>query len=115
MWTLLCAAALAAAEVPYDGLDQDGDGKDLVDVDGDGIPSELAFGGDCNDRDPRVHPAAPDPPGDGVDADCDGVDGRVPRGCGGSYALLAVPGLLARFRGRPSAGSRRGRSPPTAP
>ena len=60
---------LALVEMPYDGLDQDGDGRDLVDVDGDGWASELVFGGDCNDRDPRVHPGARDPRGDGIDAD----------------------------------------------
>jgi hypothetical protein len=66
---------LGAVERPYDGVDQDGDGQDLVDVDGDGWPSELVFGGDCNDRDASVHPHARDRWGDGVDADCDGADG----------------------------------------
>ena len=30
---------------------------------------------DCDDTDPRVHPYADDPAGDGVDQNCDGVDG----------------------------------------
>jgi len=30
---------------------------------------------DCNDFDANTYPRAPDPLGDGVDTDCDGVDG----------------------------------------
>ncbi len=45
-----------------------------TDRDGDGFGAH--FGGrDCDDGDPRVHPGAADPPGDGIDQDCDGVDG----------------------------------------
>ena len=44
-----------------------------LDFDGDGFARALG-GGDCDDRDPLVHPGAPDIPGDGVDADCDGED-----------------------------------------
>lgn len=43
---------------------------EVVDADWDGIPA----GQDCDDGDPEVYPGAPDAPGDGVDADCDGVD-----------------------------------------
>jgi len=98
---LLCLVALAAPEIPYDGLDQDGDGVDLVDADGDGWASVLAFGRDCNDRDAGVHPGAVDPDGDGLDGDCDGKDGVVVpppprRGClGGASWLLAVWGVVA--------------------
>jgi hypothetical protein len=38
------------------------------DLDGDGFS-----GDDCDDRDPSVHPGAPEVVGDGVDQDCDGV------------------------------------------
>lgn len=78
MWWLSggLAVALAAVEMPYDGIDQDLDGFDLVDVDGDGEPSVLAGGGDCNDRDSRVHPDMRDARRDGVDNDCDGADGE---------------------------------------
>jgi len=46
----------------------------LTDRDGDGF--SFAFGGgDCDDSDPNVYPGAPDPPGDGIDADCFAGDG----------------------------------------
>ena len=31
--------------------------------------------GDCDDRRVDTYPYAPDPPGDGLDSDCDGIDG----------------------------------------
>ncbi len=65
-------------EIPYDGIDQDGDGSDLVDRDRDGAPSVLAWGDDCNDRDATVHPGAREVNGDGIDSDCDGSDDRRP-------------------------------------
>ena len=39
-----------AFDVPYDGIDQDCDGRDQLDVDGDGIESPA----DCDDEDPKV-------------------------------------------------------------
>ena len=74
-WLMLSAVASVGVEIPYDGLDQDGDGVDLVDVDGDGAPSELVGGPDCNDRSALVGPSVWDVAGDGIDADCDGLDG----------------------------------------
>jgi len=47
--------------------------RGLLDVDRDGFARALG-GGDCDDRDPDVHPGAVDLPGDGLDADCDGQD-----------------------------------------
>ena len=66
-----------AAEVWYDGVDQDCSGGSDYDADGDGVDSDGFGGGDCDDTDPTVLPGASDPPGDGVDQDCDGVDGSA--------------------------------------
>ena len=46
------------------------DDPDTLDADYDGV----AAADDCDDADPFVYPGAPDAPGDGVDADCDGAD-----------------------------------------
>ncbi len=56
-------------EIPYDGIDQDCSGADLIDVDGDGVSGPTA---DCADRDPRRAPGLPERP-NGLDDDCDGV------------------------------------------
>jgi hypothetical protein len=42
-----------------------------VDHDGDGSPANM----DCDDNDPIRYPGAADPEGDGIDQNCDGVDG----------------------------------------
>ena len=63
-----------AEEEPYDGVDQDCDGADLVDVDGDGYAGESAGGPDCDDQDGSVYPGAEEEPYDGADQDCDGAD-----------------------------------------
>ena len=49
---------------PVDQMDLDGDGHFAVD--------------DCDDQDAAVHPGADDPTTDGVDQNCDGVDGPTP-------------------------------------
>lgn len=69
MWFVL-SGLLLSVEIPYDGIDQDGDGIDLVDQDKDGFHSELAGGSDCNDRDASVHPGATEVDGDEVEQDC---------------------------------------------
>lgn len=60
-------------EVPYDGIDQDCSGMDLVDVDGDGFVSTQVEGGtDCNDADSSISPAA-DEVCDAIDNNCDTI------------------------------------------
>ena len=49
----------------------------FVDFDHDGF-SPLLGGGDCNDFNRNIHPFNRDVPGDGIDQDCDGVDGWRP-------------------------------------
>ena len=64
---------LGAEEVPYDGVDQDCDGEDLIDVDADGSAGG-PDGPDCNDEDPSIFPGATEVAKDGIDQDCDGAD-----------------------------------------
>jgi arylsulfatase A-like enzyme len=51
--------------------------RKLNDRDRDGS-SSLFGGGDCDDRDPHVHPGAVDVPGNGKDEDCSGADTPLP-------------------------------------
>lgn len=67
-----------APETPYDGVDDDCNGHDLIDVDGDGYSSTWVDGSDCDDAHADVNPGAPEVCGDGIDQDCD----RTPRWCG---------------------------------
>ena len=56
-----------ADEVPYDGIDQNCDDEDLVDVDGDGFASvNVPDGSDCDDDNPDIYP------GSGCEDDGDG-------------------------------------------
>ncbi len=51
--------------------------RDRVDGDGDGV-SPILGGGDCDDEDSTINPAAADVPGNSIDEDCDGSDLAVP-------------------------------------
>lgn len=92
--------------------DQDGDGHGRGDArlacgPDAAFPAPLAD--DCDDRDPSVHPDAPDDPCDGFDADCDRAaepacapsEPPTPRGCDTApqFAWLFAP-LLAAVRRR---------------
>ena len=61
-----------AAEVWYDGVDQDCNGAGDGDQDGDGVDAIAAGGADCDDLRGDVYPGATDVPYDGTDADCAG-------------------------------------------
>lgn len=60
-----------AVDIPYDGIDQDCNGEDLIDADGDGYDGTAAGGDDCDDTNAEVNPGATDG-GNGRDDDCDG-------------------------------------------
>ncbi len=80
-----------------DQIDSDCDGMDGVDVDNDGYPSNVADNlayrdlQDCDDNDPGVNPGASEVLGDGIDQDCDGVDGTDADGDG--YGSVLTGGL----------------------
>ena len=59
-----------AAEIPYDGIDQNCNGSDQTDVDGDGYDGG-ASGTDCDDNNAAVNPGATEVE-NGIDDDCDG-------------------------------------------
>lgn len=63
-----------------------------VDADHDGFTAAE----DCDDADAFVHPGAPDDPGDGVDADCDGVDPQ--HGFVGSWELSWLSAMYSSFQ-----------------
>jgi arylsulfatase A-like enzyme len=59
------------------------------DWDRDGYASVLG-GGDCDDRDPTVHPGAPEIPDDGIDQNCVGGDATIARSTD-ETAFVPVP------------------------
>ena len=67
-----------ASDLLTDGLDEDCDGIDGLDLDGDGAPGWNGGGTDCNDSDPEIGPTRPELCNE-LDDDCDGVvDGLSP-------------------------------------
>lgn len=67
------------------------DDKPAADADHDGIYTP----DDCDDSDPFAYPGAPDAPGDGVDADCDGVD--PDHGFVGAWTLVEIQAEYSGF------------------
>ena len=93
MLALLLAACAGPAPIPADTDTDTGP----ADADGDGVYTP----DDCDDADAAVFPGAPeDPPGDGVDADCDGPDGVPYVGC----APILVPDVFPTIEDALSAG-----------
>lgn len=81
-WSVIAALALPRSDAraqaavlyraPWVGLGL-GAVRSAFDADGDGY-SRVLLGGDCDDTDPNVHPAAHDVPGNGIDENCSGRD-----------------------------------------
>lgn len=63
-----------AADIPYDGIDQNCDGVDNLDADNDGFDAIEEGGNDCDDADGLIYPGATEVPKDGIDQDCNGLD-----------------------------------------
>lgn len=75
-----------ALETPYDAIDQDCNGTDLIDVDGDLVPGGLT-GTDCNDTDASVSPNALEDCNNGLDNNCDGAVDNLPACSNQDYDL----------------------------
>lgn len=117
-----------AVEVPYNDVDEDCDGADLIDVDQDGWDAVEAGGEDCRDGNPDIHPDAEQLCA-GADEDCDGavdegcvqvVDPAAPGGLAWSCATVATPlpfllSLLVAATLRRSTRRARGRLPGQEP
>jgi hypothetical protein len=66
-----------ATDVRDDGIDQNCDGVDAVNLDRDGDGENRP--GDCNDSNPAIHHGAKDIPGNKIDEDCTGGPAPFPR------------------------------------
>ena len=80
------------AEIPYDGVDQDCDGLDLMDVDGDGFDGGPT-GPDCDDARALIFPGAAEICSDGLDGDCDGVADADEPDCRGGGCSVGARGV----------------------
>jgi hypothetical protein len=66
-------------------------GAPYIDSDGDGFDGNYQ---DCNDQDATINPGATDTLGDGIDQNCDGVDGNAPDAGEGSSSSTGSGGGL---------------------
>ncbi len=74
---------------PEDGVDQDCDGSDPVNLDRDG--DGFVRPGDCNDADKAIHPLVLDIPGNAIDEDCTGGPAPFPRVASTVRSFAAFP------------------------
>jgi hypothetical protein len=66
----------SATDLVGDGVDQNCDGLDGMDLDSDGFPSQASGGADCDDGDAAINEdAGIGDRADGIDSNCDGSDG----------------------------------------
>ena len=90
-----------AAEIWYDGIDQDCAGDTDDDQDGDGYAAIVAGGTDCDDEDRFAFPGAEERWYDGIDQDClgdrdddqDGDGWPFPVDCDDTNAAVLAPGV----------------------
>jgi hypothetical protein len=65
-----------AADIPDNGVDENCDGVDAINLDRDGDGFQRPA--DCDDNNPAIRPGTPDIPDNGVDENCDGSDAKTP-------------------------------------
>jgi hypothetical protein len=66
-----------AVDVPENGVDENCDGADAVNLDRDADGFQRPA--DCNDANPAIHPGVTDKPANGIDENCDGSDAKLPQ------------------------------------
>jgi len=65
-----------ATDIPDNGIDENCDGQDTIDLDRD--KDGFRRPQDCNDSNPKTHPGATDVPGNSLDEDCSGSAAAYP-------------------------------------
>ncbi len=103
-------------EIPYDGIDNDCNGLEIVDVDNDGFPGVLEADWianddstqypavesqqlDCDDNNGAIRPNAGETYYDGIDSNCDGADDWDADGDGYVISANLLPAGALRYDG----------------